>query len=126
MITHLAISLLLQVAPIPPRVVAENPALSSPLPKKVQNDYNKLWIRFRNGKEDAKVVKDLDKLLKKNPDQVSLIVLEAYLDLYNDRLPEGEKKLETVLNSAPANKIALSYLAEFAFARGDYDRASDL
>ncbi len=126
MIAVFIAGLLLQAAAIPPRAVAENPALLSPLPKNVEKDYDKLWLRFRAGKDDAKLMKDADKLLKKNPTQVALIILESYLDIYNNRRSDGEAKLEKAYDIAPFNRIVLSYLSEFAFSRGEYARASDL
>ena len=126
MITTLIVALWLQVSGIPPRSVVENPAVLTPPSKKIQKDYDKLWQRFKTGKDDSKLLKDVDKLLKKNPGQVSLIVLEAYLDVYNNRPAEGEAKLQTALAIAGNNRIALWFLAEFAFSRGDYARAADL
>jgi tetratricopeptide (TPR) repeat protein len=126
MITTLIVALWLQVSGIPLRSVAENPAVVTPPPKKIQKDYDKLWQRFKTGKDDTKLMKDLDKLLKKNPGQVPLIVLEAYVDIYNNRAAEGEAKLQAALRFAATNRIALSYLAEFAFSRADYAQAADL
>jgi tetratricopeptide (TPR) repeat protein len=97
----------------------------APLPKNLQKNYEKLWQRFRAGKDDSKLTKDTDKLLTKNPNQVALLILSSYLDIYNDRRTDGQAKLEKALGLAPFNRIALAWLAEFAFARGDYARAGD-
>jgi len=126
MIATFILTLLLQTFAMPPRNIVENPAVISPVPKKQQKDVDKLWQRFVKGKEDAKVLKDADKLLKKNRDLLSLIVMEAYIDLYANRTTEAEARLREVLAVSPTNRIALSYLADFAFTRNDYSQASDL
>src|SRR3954466_12501111 len=120
MITTFILALLLQTFAMPPRNIVENPAVLSPVPKKQQKDVIKLWQRFLKGKEDAKVLKDADKLLKKNRDLVSVVVMEAYIDLYAGRTPDAEAKLREALSISPTNRIALSYLADFAFRRNDY------
>jgi tetratricopeptide (TPR) repeat protein len=122
----LILVLLLQSIPMLPRNLVESPAAASQVPKKLQKDYDKIWARFLKGTEDEKVVKDADKLLKKNRDFVALIIVEAYIDLYRRRPAEAEKKLDQALSYQPGNRIVLSYLAELAFARLDYGRASDL
>jgi len=120
------LALLLQSFPMLPRVMVENPAGALSVPKKLQKDYEKIWARFVKGTEDARLLKDSDKLLKKQPDFTHLMIVEAYIDLYNHRFADAERKLERVLGHQPKNRIALSYLAELAFARQDYPRASDL
>ena len=67
---------------LPPRSALQNPALVSPVPQKVKKDYDKQWTRFLSGKEDAKLIKDLDSLIKKQKDFLPAITIKAYLDLY--------------------------------------------
>ena len=43
----LLVLLLLQSLPLPPRYAMENPAAVSAVPKKLKNDYDKLWARCR-------------------------------------------------------------------------------
>src|SRR5215831_1006577 len=126
MITLFFITLLLQISAAPPRSSLQNPAIANPVPAKVRKDYDKLWQRFGKGKEDEKVLSDADKLLKKNPDVVSLIILEAYIDWYAKRNAAAESKFEQILKASPGNRIALSYLSDAAFNRQDYRRAYDL
>lgn len=120
------IALLLQSLPLPPRTAMENPAAVLEVPQKLKKDYDKLWTRFLAGMEDAKVVKDLDKLLKKQKDFSAAVTIEAYIALYQHQDPSAIRKFEQVLSANPGNRIALYYLAELAFARGDYARSSDL
>jgi tetratricopeptide (TPR) repeat protein len=120
------IALLLQPLPLPPRRAMENPAAASEVPKNLKKDYDKLWTRFLAGKEDAKVVKDLEKLLRKQKDFSAAVTVEAYIDLYQHHDSSAVQKLEQVLSISLDNRIALYYLAELAFARGDYARSSDL
>src|SRR5262245_54850872 len=101
MLTTFIISLLFQTAALPPRSAAPNPVVSSPVQKKIQKDFEKLWQRFRVGKDDAKLVKDVDNLLKKNPNEVGVLILSSYLDIYNNRNAAGEAKLEKALGIAP-------------------------
>jgi tetratricopeptide (TPR) repeat protein len=119
-------ALLLQTFFMPPRLALENPAVISPLPQQYKKDYDKLWVKFLTAKEDPKILKDADKLLKKQKDLESVLMLEAYIDLYANRRPDAERKLEAVLAKAPQHRIALSYLAELSFARQDYARAGAL
>jgi len=120
------IALLLQPLLLPPRTAMENPAAVSEVPKNLKKDYDKLWTRFQAGKEDAKVVKDLEKLLKKQKDFSAALTVEAYIDLYQHHDPSAVQKFEQVLSANPDDRIALYYLAELAFARGDYARSTDL
>jgi tetratricopeptide (TPR) repeat protein len=120
------IALLLQSFPLPPRTAMENPAAVMEVPQKLKKDYDKLWTRFLAGREDAKVVKDLDKLLKKQKDFSAAVTIEAYIALYEHQDPSAAQKFEQVLSTNPGNRIALYYLAELAFAHGDYARSSDL
>jgi tetratricopeptide (TPR) repeat protein len=128
------LALLLQLPfPLPARSALENPAISHPVPTKLQKDYDKLWQRFlavpaakNAAKEETKLSADFDKFLKKNPDFVPVIMLQAYMDLYAGRLANAEKRLETVLSQRPADRVVLFYLAEFAYARNEYAKASAL
>ena len=76
------IALLLQSLPLPPRTAMENPAVVSEVPQKLKKDYDKLWTRFLAGMEDAKVAKDLDRLLKRQKDFSAGVTIEAYIALY--------------------------------------------
>ncbi|HYR87299.1 MAG TPA: tetratricopeptide repeat protein [Terriglobia bacterium] len=120
------IVILLQTLLLPARDAIENPAAVSEVPAKLKKDYDKLWVRFTQGKDDAKLVQDLDKLLKKQNNLPALLMIEAYIDLYQNNETSAARKFEQVLAANPNNRIALYYLAEFAFARNDYTRASDL
>jgi tetratricopeptide (TPR) repeat protein len=120
------ISLLLQLQiALPPRTALANPALSDPVPKQFQKDYDKLWARFLSGKDDAKVFGEFEKLLKKNGEIVPALLVESYVDLYAGRPADAERRLQFVLSKSSTNPVALSYLAEFAYARGDFVTASD-
>lgn len=120
------IALVLQSLLLPPRIGLENPARVSEVPKKLAKDYDKAWARFVAGKEDAKLAKDLNKLLKKQKDLDAALVIAAYMDLYQSNEAQAVQKFEAVLGRNPNHRIGLYYLAEFAFARSDYGRASDL
>jgi len=120
------IAILLQSLLLPARNAIENPAAVSEVPAKLKKDYDKLWVRFTQGNDDAKLVKDLDNLLKKQKDLAAALIIEAYIDLYQNNETSAGRKFEQVLAGNPGNRIALYYLAEFAFARNDYARASDL
>ena len=120
------IVILLQSLLLPARNAIENPAAVSEVPAKLKKDYDKLWVRFTEGKDDAKLVKDLDSLLKKQKDLAAALIIEAYIDLYQNNETSAGRKFEQVFAGNPGNRIALYYLAEFAFARNDYARASDL
>jgi len=125
--TVVLISLLLQIQiALPERAVLANPASSYSLAAQTQKDYDKLWKRFLGGKEDTKVFDELTKGLKKNPDVLPSILLQAYIDLYGGRPAEAERRLEFVLSKNPSDPVALTYLADFAYTRGDYVRASEL
>ena len=122
------IALLLQQQPftMPPRNAVPNPATLNPIPQKLKKDYDKLWTRFLKGTEDVKVMKDAENLLKKNRTFSQLIAMEAYLDLYGKRYKDAETRFDKVLSLDNRHRVALSYLAEFAFGRDEYARASDL
>jgi thioredoxin-like negative regulator of GroEL len=120
------VAILLQSVLLPARNAMENPAAMSDVPTKLKKDYDKLWARFIQGQDDARLVKDLDKLLKKQKDLAAVLMVEAYIDLYQYDEASAARKFEQVLAVNPNNRIALYYLAEFAFVRKDYARASDL
>ncbi len=124
--TLLLLALLLQSIPVPPRTAMENPAILSPIPQKLKKDYDKLWTRFVTGKQDANLVKDLDKLLAKQKNLDAPVIMEAYIDLSQGKDVSAIPKFERVLVGNPNNRIALYYLAELAFARLEYERASEL
>ena len=119
------IALLLQSLLLPPRTALQNPATVSAAPQKLKKDYDKLWTRFVTGKEDAKVSKDLDKLLKKQKDLAAAITIGAYIDLYKGNDSTAVPKLLQALSINPNDSIALYYLAELAFAGQDYAGAND-
>jgi tetratricopeptide (TPR) repeat protein len=79
-----------------------------------------------SGKEDAKVYGDLQKVLKKNPGMLSGLIVEAYIDLYAGRQLEAEQRLQSVLAKSSTDPVALSLLAQLAYARADFISASDL
>src|SRR2546425_8383213 len=79
----LLIALVLQSAlVIPPRTAIENPAAVSQVPPKIKKDYDKMWSRFVAGQDDAKLVKDIDNLLKKQKTFDPALMIEAYIALY--------------------------------------------
>ncbi len=123
-------AILLQAFPVMPvRTALENPAVANPIPQRIQKDYQKVWKRFlasKDAREDAKISGDLDKILKKNPDFVPALLVQTYIDLYAGRQEKAEKQFETILASHPSDRVALYYLAESAYARNDYVRASGL
>ena len=126
--------ILLQAIPaLPGRAKLQNPVVANPVPKQVQKDYDKLWKRFVAApnakdvaKEDAKVSAEFDKVLKKNPDLVAIMWVQTYMDFYAGRQPMAEQRLQAILAKRPADRDALYYLAEFAYARNDYILASGL
>jgi tetratricopeptide (TPR) repeat protein len=122
----LLIALLLQSLPIPPRTAMENPAVVSPVPQKLKKDYDKLWLAFVTAKDDAKLVKELDKFLKKQKDIDAAVMIQAYLELQRRNEPLAAQKLEQVLAMKPDHRIAQYYLAELMFVNGDYGRANTL
>jgi hypothetical protein len=124
----LAVLILLQSFSPPPRATLENPAAVTPIPKKIQKDYDKLWQKFlaaKSPKDDAKVASDTTNLLKKNKDFPPLLVLQAYLAFYGTQPGAAGLQFAVVLSKDPVNRIALYYLSEIAYARGDFAAASD-
>jgi len=119
--------LLLQSALLlPPRTALENPAAVTQIPKKLEKDYKKMWTRFLSGKEDAKLVKDVDKFLRKQNTFDPAWTIEGYLALYNGDDAAAREKFTQALAANAGNRIALYYLAELAFAHTDYARAATL
>lgn len=117
--------LLLQSLLLPPRTAIENPAAVFPVPQKIRKDYDKLWTRFVTGKEDAKLSKDLDKLLQKQKDLAAAVTISAYIDLYKGNDSAAVPKFRQILSINPNDSIALYYLGELAFASLDYAAAND-
>ena len=125
--TFLLIALLLQVPiALPARAQLENPAGVSPVPQKAGKDYDKLWKRFLSGKEDTKVAPDLDRFFKKYPEALSGLIVHAYIDLYAGRATEAERRFQQVLARQSTDPVALFYLGELAYARGDFVAANHL
>ena len=123
----LFVALLLQSLPLLPRAALENPAEVSPVPQKLKKDYDKLWMRFIEGKDDAKLIRDLDKFLKKQTkDADAALAIKAYLDLLRNDETAAAQKFEQLLARNAGNRIARFYLAEIMFARGAYSRAASL
>jgi hypothetical protein len=124
--TVILISLLLQVQiTLPERASLSNPALTYTVPQQTQKDFEKLWKRFLTGKEDSKVFDELTKTLKKHPELVPALLAQSYVDLYAGRYSEAERRFELVLSKNPSDVVALTYLADFAYARGNYVRAAE-
>src|SRR5262245_32001686 len=119
-----ALFLQLQIA-MPARLDLSDPAAGNPVPKNMQKDYAQLWERFLSGKDDAKVFSEFDKLLKKNPDVVPPLLVQAYIDLYSGRMREGEQRLRSGLARRPSDPVALRFLAELAYSRNDFVEAND-
>lgn len=118
------IALLLQSLLLPPRTAMQNPATVSAVPQKLKKDYDKLWMRFVAGNEDAKVTKDLDKLLKKQKNLPAANIMGAYIDLYNGNDSAAVPKFLQALSTDLNDSIALYYLAELAFAGQNYAGAN--
>ncbi|HEY2384704.1 MAG TPA: S-layer homology domain-containing protein [Terriglobia bacterium] len=123
--TGLLIALVLQSSLLlPPRTALENPAAVSQIPPKLAKDYASLWARFVAGKEDAKLEKDLDKLLKKQKTFDPALLLQGYIRLYaHDEAAASQKFMQAVAIN-PKNRIAVYYLAEIANAHDDYVAAA--
>ena len=105
----LLIAVLMQVQiALPQRARLENPSVANPIPKQVQKDFDKLWKKFLTGREDAKVFRELDKLLKKSVDAVPVMMVQSYIDLYAGRQGDAERRLEVILARSPSDVAALS------------------
>jgi tetratricopeptide (TPR) repeat protein len=125
--TTILIALLLQSSLLlPPRTAIENPAVVSPAPPKIARDYDMLWARFVAGREDAKLVKDLDSFLKKQKDFDPPLVIEGYISLYVGDEMTARQRMTQALAINPKNRIAIYYLAEIAYLRQDYAQAATL
>ena len=111
---------------LPPRTAVENPSAVSPVPQKLKKDYDKIWTKFLTGKEDAKLVKDLEKLLKKEKAFDPAWVVEGYIELYKGDDTTARQKFTQALTVNAKNRIALYYLAELAYAHSEYARATTL
>jgi tetratricopeptide (TPR) repeat protein len=111
---------------LPPRTGMENPAAVSLIPRKLQKNYDKLWKRFIGGTDDAKLRKDLDSLLQKEKTFDPALVIEGYLALYKGDNTAARARFSDALKVNSNNRIAVYYLAELAFARGEYTQAATL
>jgi tetratricopeptide (TPR) repeat protein len=121
----LLFALLIHSMTLPPRTAIENPAAHVEIPKQLKKDYDKAWARFVSGKEDSNVLRDTNKLLKKQKNFAPAMVVEAYVDLYSERTDDAERRFKDVLDQNPSDRIALYYLAELNFSRDDFRAASD-
>jgi tetratricopeptide (TPR) repeat protein len=120
----IALFLLQSALPLPPRTAIENPAAVSKIPPKIQKDYDKLWSRFVAGKADSQLAKDLDSLIKKQKSFDPAVTMQAYLELYKGNDAAASQKFQQALALNPANRIAIYYLAELAYAHQDYSQAN--
>ena len=111
---------------LPPRTSMENPAAVSSIPRKLQKNYDKLWSRFIAGSDDTKLRKDLDSILRKDKTFVPAWVIEGYLALYKGDSSAARARFSDALKVNPDNRIAIYYLAELAFAHGEYTLAAGL
>ena len=124
--TFLILAVLLQTQIVlPQRAALDNPSAAGTLPLADQKDFDKLWKRFLSGKEDAKTSRDLDKLAKKRGETAAFLLLAAYTDLYSGRQAEAEQRLQSVLKGDPSNNTALFYMAEIAYSRGEFVKATE-
>src|SRR5215831_15242941 len=123
----IAITLLLQsLLLLPPRTAMENPATMSQVPQKIAKDYDKLWLRFVSGREDAKLRRDLDNFALKQKTFGPAITLQAYLNLYNGDYAGAVQRFNQALALDAKNSIAVYYLAEIAYIQQEYARAAAL
>jgi len=123
----LLVALLLQSSlMLPPRAAMENPTVASPIPQKLLKDYDKFWTRFISATNDEKLAKDLDKFLQKQRAIDAAWVLDGYLALYRHDNGTARANFTEALKVNPKNRIATYYLAELAFADGDYARSAAL
>src|SRR5215831_8752890 len=128
LIIALSSFILLQSFVVPQRATMENPANVTPVPKKLQKDYDQLWMKFtvsKSAKDDIKVANDAAKLLQKNCDFFLLLLLQAYVILFRGQENDAVRQFSAVLGADPTNRIALYYLAEMSFSRNDYVYAAD-
>jgi tetratricopeptide (TPR) repeat protein len=123
----IAIAFLLQsLLLLPPRTAMENPATLSPVPPKIAKDYDKLWLRFVSGREDAKLKRDLDGFALKQKTFGPAITLQGYLGLYDGDYATAVQRFNQALALDAKNSIAVYYLAELAYIQQDYARAAAL
>ena len=102
------LTLLLQSSlQLPPRNAMENPASVSPVPQKLWKDYEKMWTRFVSSKEDAKLLKDLDKQAKKQKNIDSLWVMQGYLHLYRGEDSAARETFTQAVQINSTTRIAL-------------------
>src|SRR5262249_56002435 len=100
---------------LPPRTGMENPAAVSPIPQKLQKNYDKLWKRFVGGTDDAKLRKDLDSLLQKEKTFDPAWGMEGYLALYKGDNGAARARFSDALQLNPNNRLSLSHLAHLSF-----------
>jgi tetratricopeptide (TPR) repeat protein len=123
--TAFLLTLLLQSALLlPPRTAMENPAAVSQVPPKLAKDYAALWMRFVAGKDDGKLEKDLDKLLKKQTKFDPALTIEGYLHLYSHDDAGATQRFMAAFAINPKNRIAVYYLAEIAFGHQEHAAAA--
>jgi tetratricopeptide (TPR) repeat protein len=111
---------------LPPRTAIENPATVAQIPQKLRKDYEKMWTSFVSAKEDAKLLKNLDKLLQKQKVFDPAWMIQGYLSLYKGDDTAARQKFIQALEINPNNRIAIYYLAELAYTHGEYARAATL
>jgi tetratricopeptide (TPR) repeat protein len=109
---------------LPPRTALENPAAVSKVPPKIQKDYDKLWSQFVTANADSQLTKGLENLIKKNKTFDPAVTLQAYLELYKGNDAAAAQKFQQALSLNPANRIAVFYLAELAYAHQNYSQAT--
>src|SRR5216117_3852423 len=90
---------------LPPRSAVENPASVSPIPQKLRKDYDQLWTRFVSGKEDPKLIKDLEKLHQKQKTFESAWIIDAYIALYQGNDTAARQKFMQALAVNASNRI---------------------
>src|SRR5262245_23967654 len=111
---------------LPARSAMENPTAVSPIPQKLYKDYDKFWSRFLAGTNDDKLAKDLDKFHQKQKALDPVWILEGYLALYKHDNTLARGKFTEAVKINPKNRIAKYYLAELAFAAGNYAQSSTI
>src|SRR2546430_5726741 len=109
---------------LPPRGSAVNPAAISPVPAKLQKDYDKLWARFVSGQSDAQLTKDIANFTKKQKNFDPVLTIEAYIELYKGNDAAAARKFQQALAINSKNWIAAYYLAELAYTHQDYGQAN--
>jgi tetratricopeptide (TPR) repeat protein len=120
----MALLLLQSALLLPLRAALENPAVVSKVPPKIQKDYDKLWSQFIVAKADLVLIKELDNLIKKEKSFDPALTLQAYIELYRGNDAGAAEKFQQAYSLNPANRIALYYLAELAYAHQDYSQAN--